>query len=126
MEGDDFSNPKTKLVTHHQNSLDSRHINFSDLKQETMIEEVDRNKNSSHYSKNSKINHIKDNNSNQNNEMESKSSIEEVIECHSTKFLGNNIDIPKPTYFGNIKVLAYFNNEPLITVGPDCKYFKLF
>jgi hypothetical protein len=37
------------------------------------------------------------------------------------KFLGNNILESKPDKVGQIKVLCYSNQVPIITIGPDCK-----
>ena len=34
---------------------------------------------------------------------------------------GNNISIKKQIHIGNMKVLFYFRNDPLIVIGPDCK-----
>ena len=39
---------------------------------------------------------------------------------------GNHIENLHPKYLGKARALFYINNYPLIIIGPDCKYFKIF
>ena len=38
-------------------------------------------------------------------------------------FYGNNINDLKPKFLGNMRAFLYYKNNPLIIIGPDCKYF---
>ena len=38
-------------------------------------------------------------------------------------FYGNNINDLKPKFLGNMRTFLYYKNNPLIVIGPDCKYF---
>ena len=38
-------------------------------------------------------------------------------------FYGNNINDLKPKFLGNMRAFLYYKNNPLIVIGPDCKYF---
>ena len=38
---------------------------------------------------------------------------------------GNDINNLYPKYLGKMLSFIYIKNEPLITVGPDCKYFNI-
>ena len=39
---------------------------------------------------------------------------------------GNDINNLYPKYIGKMRSFLYIKNEPLITIGPDCKFFYLF
>ena len=39
---------------------------------------------------------------------------------------GNDINNLYPKYIGKMRSFFYIKNEPLITIGPDCKFFYLF
>ena len=39
---------------------------------------------------------------------------------------GNDINNLNPKYIGKMRSFFYIKNEPLITIGPDCKFFYLF
>ena len=39
---------------------------------------------------------------------------------------GNHIENIHPKYLGKTRAFLYINNYPLIIIGPDCKYFKIF
>ena len=39
-------------------------------------------------------------------------------------FYGNNINELKPKFLGNMRAFLFYKNNPLITIGPDCKYFN--
>ena len=39
---------------------------------------------------------------------------------------GNDINNLNPKYIGKMRSFLYIKNEPLITIGPDCKFFYLF
>ena len=39
-------------------------------------------------------------------------------------FYGNNINELKPKFLGNTRAFLYYKNNPLIIIGPDCKYFN--
>lgn len=36
---------------------------------------------------------------------------------------GNPIDVHNPRNIGSMKAFFYINNNPLIVIGPDCKFF---
>ena len=36
---------------------------------------------------------------------------------------GNDINNLYPKYLGKMLSLIYIKNQPLITIGPDCKFF---
>ena len=38
---------------------------------------------------------------------------------------GTPIDIQNPRHIGSVKAFFYINNNPLIVIGPDCKYFTI-
>lgn len=35
---------------------------------------------------------------------------------------GSSINEPQPKFLGNTRVFWYYNNKPLIVIGPDCKF----
>jgi hypothetical protein len=39
----------------------------------------------------------------------------------SNTLYGNNISIKKPRKIGNMWAFLYYNDNPLIVIGPDCK-----
>ena len=41
-------------------------------------------------------------------------------------FYGNHFENLHPKYIGKTRALFYYNNYPLIIIGPDCKFIFLF
>ena len=46
---------------------------------------------------------------------------ESIASADEDTFLGNKITDTQPKYYGKIKTLLHICDEPLITIGPDCK-----
>ena len=52
---------------------------------------------------------------------EQKNSIENKMQL----LYGNDINNLYPKYLGKMLSFIYIKNEPLITIGPDCKFFNI-
>ena len=47
------------------------------------------------------------------------------VEDNNILLYGNDINNLYPKYLGKMLSLIYIKNQPLITIGPDCKYFLI-
>jgi hypothetical protein len=47
------------------------------------------------------------------------------LEDKSALLFGNDINNLYPKYLGKMLSFIYIKNEPLITIGPDCKFFQI-
>ena len=45
------------------------------------------------------------------------------VEDNNTLLYGNDINNLYPKYLGKMLSMIYIKNQPLITIGPDCKFF---
>ena len=45
------------------------------------------------------------------------------VEDNNLLLYGNDINNLYPKYLGKMLSLIYIKNQPLITIGPDCKFF---
>ena len=47
------------------------------------------------------------------------------VEDNNILLYGNDINNLYPKYLGKMLSFIYIKNEPLITIGPDCKFFNI-